>query len=259
MQDNIFYVYIYRNPLKGNEPFYVGKGKGRRAYSHLLDAKNPDTPQSHKINTIRKILASGLSPEIMFVDENLSESDAFELEVFLIKEVGRRDCGTGTLTNQTDGGEGSSGFLHTEESRRKISEALLGKEKSESARASLKLWHQLNPDKNPSKHPDYAEKVSGENHWNYGKPAVNKGVPMSEEQKKLLSENTSGDKHHFFGKPCSDSRREAIRAATKGVKKSTTVNMLQEKVECPHCGKIGGCRAMKQWHFDNCKDRKDAD
>lgn len=25
--------------------------------------------------------------------------------------------------------------------------------------------------------------------------------------------------------------------------------------ECPHCGKIGQYRAMKRWHFDNCKYR----
>lgn len=23
---------------------------------------------------------------------------------------------------------------------------------------------------------------------------------------------------------------------------------------CPHCGKLGQYRAMKRWHFDNCKD-----
>jgi hypothetical protein len=26
---------------------------------------------------------------------------------------------------------------------------------------------------------------------------------------------------------------------------------------CPHCGKIGGGRIMKRWHFDNCKEKKD--
>jgi hypothetical protein len=25
-----FYIYIYRNPLTGNVPIYVGKGKGER-------------------------------------------------------------------------------------------------------------------------------------------------------------------------------------------------------------------------------------
>ena len=28
-----------------------------------------------------------------------------------------------------------------------------------------------------------------------------------------------------------------------------------EKVECPHCGKIGGGSPMKRYHFDNCKQK----
>jgi hypothetical protein len=28
---------------------------------------------------------------------------------------------------------------------------------------------------------------------------------------------------------------------------------------CPHCGKTGGGRIMKRWHFDRCKDKKDGD
>lgn len=27
-------------------------------------------------------------------------------------------------------------------------------------------------------------------------------------------------------------------------------------ITCPHCGKTGGNRAMKQWHFNNCKSIK---
>lgn len=27
----------------------------------------------------------------------------------------------------------------------------------------------------------------------------------------------------------------------------------KEKIECPHCKKMGGIPAMKRWHFDNCK------
>ena len=29
------------------------------------------------------------------------------------------------------------------------------------------------------------------------------------------------------------------------------------KVTCPHCGKLGGYPQMKQYHFDNCKQKKD--
>ena len=28
------------------------------------------------------------------------------------------------------------------------------------------------------------------------------------------------------------------------------------KVICPHCGKEGGGGAMRQYHFDNCKNKK---
>jgi ssDNA-binding Zn-finger/Zn-ribbon topoisomerase 1 len=27
----------------------------------------------------------------------------------------------------------------------------------------------------------------------------------------------------------------------------------EQKVECPHCKKIGGIAIMKRWHFDLCK------
>ena len=38
--------------------------------------------------------------------------------------------------------------------------------------------------------------------------------------------------------------REKLSKANKG--------RIHEKVECPHCGKIGGVTSMRQWHFDNC-------
>ena len=32
----------------------------------------------------------------------------------------------------------------------------------------------------------------------------------------------------------------------------------QKKIECPHCGKIGGT-TMYRWHFDNCKYKEKVD
>jgi|688.fasta_scaffold00037_201 hypothetical protein len=29
----------------------------------------------------------------------------------------------------------------------------------------------------------------------------------------------------------------------------------KEKIQCPHCKKVGGKPQMIQWHFDNCKER----
>ena len=33
----------------------------------------------------------------------------------------------------------------------------------------------------------------------------------------------------------------------------SSAKRIQIRVSCPHCGKLGGSRAMKRWHFDNCK------
>lgn len=248
MQPNHFYTYMLVDPRNG-VPFYVGKGQGRRCHSHVAAARNSDK-STFKLNKIRKIESLGLAVIVRKVDESLTDALAQEFEMLIISEA--LDKGI-QLTNLTAGGDGSAGYVHTQESLLKISQSQLGKPKPESQKKALSAYLLLNP---IHARDGVSEKVSGENHWNFGKPARNKGVPMSEDQKQLLSEKTSGDKHHFFGKPCSEERREAIRAATKGVKKSTTVNMLQEKVECPHCGKVGGCRAMKQWHFDNCKGKR---
>jgi hypothetical protein len=45
--------------------------------------------------------------------------------------------------------------------------------------------------------------------------------------------------------PCSEKRKEAIRAALKG--KHTLPLVI-----CPHCG-LEGRANMRRWHFDNCK------
>ena len=47
--------------------------------------------------------------KIHFLHKNISEEESFEWERYWIKYFGRRDNGTGQLTNHTDGGEGTSG------------------------------------------------------------------------------------------------------------------------------------------------------
>jgi hypothetical protein len=87
------------DPRKDDQPFYVGKGKGRRATTHLWET--PETRNVHKENKIAAIRASGLEPKIIYVAENIIDEEmAYELEAALIKKYGRRgyDKG-GILTN----------------------------------------------------------------------------------------------------------------------------------------------------------------
>ena len=80
---NIYYVYIYRHPVT-NTPFYVGYGKNKRYMAHLNEARKLKSTDknSHKLNTIRKILEINLEPIIEIVDSNLSKETASELEIF---------------------------------------------------------------------------------------------------------------------------------------------------------------------------------
>ena len=48
--------------------------------------------------------------------------------------------------------------------------------------------------------------------------------------------------------PCSEIRREAIRASLKG---KHTLPLIT----CPHCN-LEGRSNMQQWHFDNCRSLK---
>ena len=107
---NNYCVYLH---LKSDDlsPFYVGKGKRRRAFT-----------RSERSAFWRRVAEKhGFTVKIL--REDMSEDDAFLLEKSLISFIGRRDLGTGPLVNHTDGAEGSSGYRHTQSAKKKISDA----------------------------------------------------------------------------------------------------------------------------------------
>jgi hypothetical protein len=87
-----FYTYMWLR--EDGTPYYIGKGKGNRAF-------RKGSPPRDRI----------------LIQEFPSEEDAFAAEVFLIAYYGRKDLNTGILRNRTDGGEGVSGYPLTEERR----------------------------------------------------------------------------------------------------------------------------------------------
>ena len=74
-----------------------------------------------------------------------------------------------------------------------------------------------------------------------------KGWKFTEESKKKLSNS-----HKKFVSSLSESERKAHYKQNKNLDKLTESNNSSAK--CPHCDKVGQYRAMKRWHFDNCKD-----
>ena len=104
-----FYTYLWLR--EDGTPYYAGKGVRDRAFVHR-ERKGVRPPED-----LTRIL----------IQEFPSEEAAFEAEKFLIAYYGRKDLGTGCLRNYTNGGEGLSGFRHSENSKKQTSRALLGR------------------------------------------------------------------------------------------------------------------------------------
>lgn len=187
LEENIFYVYIYLAP-KSNAPFYVGKGKNSRYKSHLNAAKNKksDSFMSRKIRKIQR--ETKQDPEIIFFKENLSEDEAFSIEIELIKRWGRKDSKTGPLLNLTDGGESDSGRIISDEERKRFSERRKG-------------WISWNTGMKMSS--EHCQKLS----------EGSRRIPHTEETKQILREAHLGKKH-------SEETKLKIKDGNKGQKRS---------------------------------------
>jgi hypothetical protein len=88
---NNYYVYQYIR--EDGTPYYIGKGRNRRAWEPHRRANGSDMRPKDK-------------GRIQILKENLSEQDAWDLEDELILKYGRQDLGTGILANLSNGGRG---------------------------------------------------------------------------------------------------------------------------------------------------------
>jgi len=128
-----FYVYVYLDPRKeGNfiynklkfnyEPFYIGKGCGKRIDFHLYESAS--TKSKIRFNKIKSIRKSNVEPIVYKLYENLTEEDSLRIEKETIQLIGRKDLNNGPLINLTDGGEGESGRKLTDKQKKKLSDSL---------------------------------------------------------------------------------------------------------------------------------------
>jgi len=99
------YVYMYIDP-RTHQPFYVGKGRGNRAFAHLTDES-----ETKKVARITEIKESGQEPVINILRYGLTESEASLIEASAIDLIGLPQ-----LTNKCRGNHpGSFGRISSED------------------------------------------------------------------------------------------------------------------------------------------------
>ena len=193
---NRFYVYAL---MIDDVIFYIGKGQSRRVDSHLREANKGH--DCHKCRKIRKSIANGHQYSTRILFDQLKEDQAFLIERVLITTYKPQ------LVNQTNGGEGVSGLILTQETRAKM-----GRPCSEERRAAVSAQF-------------YGKPLSQEHRTKIAN--VMRGKPKSQEHSMKVG-------HSKRGKSLSIEHRKKISIA---LSKSAAFKTAQAKTAASRRGK----------------------
>lgn len=183
---------------------------------------------------IKKYGKNNFVKEIIEVCNNLIKLE--EREKYWIKELNSIKNGY----NLTEGGTGGNTFSNNpnkEEIRNKLKKR---------------------------KHTEVTKRKISENNWQKKNIGSRTGSKWSEEQRLKMNEYWSNNPSPMKGKKHTEESKQSNREKHLGKKMSeeTKVKMSllkkgksMERHICPYCGKEGGGNAMKQWHFENCKNK----
>ena len=193
----IYYVYAYIRK-SDNTPYYIGKGKDRRAYLKHVGVTRPRD-----------------FSKIVILEKNLSEIGALALERFYIRWYGRKDLGTGILHNRTDGGEGVSGYTNPPDRRAAISKRNAGTGNGMYGKLhTVEAREKISKGRMGTKLSDEHKKAVGDAH---------RGKKLTEEHKSKCSAKLSGTNNPNYGKKISDEQKAKFRA-TMAAKREEKLN-----------------------------------
>ena len=222
------YVYEHLRNDDGTV-FYVGKGKNRRAY---------DANRHHRSEWWIRVVEKCGGFTVKFLAVDISEQDAFQKEKQAIADYRAQGV---RLVNMTDGGDGASGAKRSERWKTLMSAVHKGKTTSLEVRQKISASVMALG----YTHSDEAKAKISEAHKGH-KRAL--GYRHSEEWRAWAKEYHKGNKSRLGQKRSAEERAKAAASLS---------GRVQNKLTCPHCFKEGG-NAMRRWHFDNCKEARNA-
>lgn len=196
---NDYYVYLHSR-LHTGEPFYIGKGKGARSKS--AGGRN---------RYWNRITKKDGGFYVSLLANNIDEEFAMFLEVEAIDLFRRKNA---ALANMTDGGEGASGCIPSDETRVKLS--------ASSATKGRPAWNRGQPawNRGMKQPPELLEKLSkirtGKKLTAEHKAKIsagNKGIAKTPEWRAKLSVSHKGRSTWSAGKNLTESHRRNISDA----------------------------------------------
>lgn len=199
-----YYVYAYLDSkLEDNitfgditfkyRPIYIGKGKNNRMLEHFKDRNRFNTYFYNKLN---KMILEENIPLVVKLKEFDNEQDAVKMEINLISFLGKKKSG-GLLYNITDGGDGLSGYIFTDDAREKMRNFAV----------------------NNKSHLKFPQDQKGSNHPMFGKKHKRSSVKKIIDSKTGVKQSVEWIEKRaskLRGKPLSQEHRDRLSASNKG-------------------------------------------
>jgi hypothetical protein len=237
-------IYVLKDP-ETLEVRYVGFTRRALKYrltGHIADVDHK--PHLRKSRWLGKILSKGLHPLVEVIEELQETDDWEEAEKRQIAYFREQGC---NLTNLTDGGQSTNGWLPTIENRKRMSEGQTSKPRTEKQLEAMRKLHEFNtgkirsikipkpkkprPKKTEEQKRRHSELLKGHVVSEETRRKIslaNKGKKLTEEQIRKTTEKNRGRKRteefckrqseYRKGKPMSEETKRKLSAAKIGKK-----------------------------------------